>query len=183
MNSLVLLLLVLTLPVTVFAQSPQAQSYAPDLTITKHSWRKETTYQPTLTADPMRANDDQAALNRARRDNSSSNKVRVQEGTRPEQTTVPNTKPKPADPGGQERYVYRVTVKNSSPKTITNVVWSYGQVPFETRVKIGAGKSTELVGKSTKLPTFVIDAANASEEVVIRRIEYEDGSSWERPDK
>ena len=182
MNSLALLLLVLTLPVNIFAQSPQTQSDPPDLTIIKHSWRKETVYQPILTADPMRANDDQAALNRARRDNSSSNKVRVQEGTRPEQTTVPNTKPKPSDPGGQDRYVYRVTVKNSGTKTITNVVWNYGQIPFETQVKIGTGKSTELIGKSSKLPTFVIDATNAAEEVVIRRIQYEDGSFWERPD-
>ena len=184
MKGAVLLLLVLILSIDVFAQSPPAQSDAPDLTVVKKSWKKENYYRPVLTADPMRANDDQAELNRARRDNSSSNKVRVQEGTRPEQTTVPKTKPKPADSHAYDRFTYRVTVKNSGPKTITSVNWNYGKHSFQSRVKIRPGKSTELVGMTTKPPSSVIDAEDAqlSEEVIIRRIQYEDGSFWERPD-
>lgn len=178
-----LLLLVLLLSVDVFAQTPKAQSDSPDLTVIKKSWRKESYYVPALSADPLRANDDQAKLNRARRDNSSSNKVRVQEGNTPEQTTVPKTKPAESD-GAHVRFTYRVTVKNSSAKTITGVAWNYGKHSFQSRVKIRTGKSTELVGMTNKPPSSVIDAGDAqlSEEVVIRRIQYEDGSFWERPD-
>ena len=185
MKGSALLVLVLILSVDVFAQSPKAQSDAPDLTVIKKSWRKESYYIPALSADPFRANDEQAQLNRARRDNSSSNRVRVQEGNTPEQTTVPKTKPKPAgSEGAYVRFTYRVTVKNSSAKTITNVAWNYGTHSFQSQVKIRTGKSTELVGMTNKPPSSVVDAGDAqlAEEVVIHRIQYEDGSFWERPD-
>ena len=184
MKGAALLLLVLMLCADVPAQSSQAQSDAPDLLIIKKSWRKEPIFKPSLTADPFRVNDEQAELQRARKTDSASNKVRVKEGTRPEQTTQ-KSKPMPTQSAGpQDQYVYRVTVKNTGAKTITGVVWNYGQNSFENRIKISTGKSTELVGKSSKLPTFVINATEEqlTEEVVIRRIQYEDGSFWQRPD-
>jgi hypothetical protein len=63
-----------------------------------------------------------------------------------------------------------------------------GQHSFQHHVKIRAGKSIELTGQSQRPPTSVIDATKAkkgdshmSEEVIIRRIEYDDGSFWQRP--
>lgn len=184
MKGFALLLLVLTLPVDVFAQSPQGQSDAPDLTVIKKSWQKERYYLPALTRDPFRANDEAAASQRAQKDNAVSNSVRVKEGTRPERAGQ-TTKPVPPDSqNAYDRFTYRVTVKNSGAKTITRVEWNYGKHSFQSRVKIRTGKSTELVGMNKKPPSSVLDAEDSqlAEEVVIRRIEYEDGSFWQRPD-
>lgn len=193
-----LLLLVFLLLIDVSAQSPEAQLDAPDLTVTKKDWRKEV-YHPALMSDPFSANDEQAQLQRAQKDNSIRNKTRVREGNTP-QPPVQNNKPIPIESDGpQTRFVYRVTVKNSGKKTITGLVWEYvffdsdkgeliGKHSFYNRVKIRADKSMEMVGLTNKPPTTVIDATKAkkgdahlSEEVIIRRIDYEDGSYWQRP--
>lgn len=193
-----LLLLVFMLLVDVSAQSSQAQLDAPDLAITKKVWRKEI-HHPALTSDPFRANDEQAELQRVARDNAIRNSTRVREGNTP-QPNAKIAKPIPTESDGPSvRFVYRVTVKNSGAKTITALVWDYvfydsdkaellGQHSFHHRVKIRTGKSTELIGLSSKPPTAVIDASKAkkgeaplSEAVVIHRIEYEDGSFWQRP--
>lgn len=193
-----LLLLVFIQLVDVSAQLPAAQLDAPDITVTKKNWRKEI-HHPALTADPFRSNDEQAELQRAQKENSIRNSTRVREGNTP-LPTVRNSRPMPTEAEGPTaRFVYRVTVKNSATKTITGLAWDYlffdsdkgeqvGQHSFQQRVKIRTGKSIELIGLSTKPPSSVIDATKAkkgevqlSEEVVIRRIEYEDGSVWQRP--
>jgi hypothetical protein len=198
MKSPALLLLGFVLLVDISAKCLQAQQEAPNLTVTKKNWRKEI-YHPALTSDPFRANDEQAELQRAQRDNSIRNSVRVREGNTP-LPAVQNSKPMPTEAEGPTtRFVYRATVKNLSTKTITGLEWDYlffdsekaeqvGQHSFRQRVKIRTGKSTELIGRSNKPPSSVIDATKAkkrdahlSEEVVIRRIEYEDGSVWQRP--
>lgn len=195
-----LLALGLVLLVDVSAQSSQAPPDAPDLTVTKKIWRKEI-YNPALTADPFRANDEQAELQRAQRDNNIRNSVRVREGNTPlPAPAARNPKPMPTESEAPRvLFVYRVTVKNSGTKTITGLVWDYlffdseraeqvGQHSFLHRVKIRTGKSIELIGESTRPPTSVINAtkvkkgeAQLTEEVIIRRIEYEDGSVWQRP--
>lgn len=193
-----LLLLVFLLLVDVSAQSSQAQPDAPDLAVTKKNWRREI-HHPALTSDPFRSNDEQAELQRAQKDNAIRNSVRVREGNTP-LPTVRNSKPMPTESEAPRAwFVYRVTVKNSGTKTITGLEWDYlffdsdkaeqvGQHSFRHRVKIRTGKSTELIGQSTRPPSLVINATKAkkgdaqlSEEVVIRRIEYEDGSVWQRP--
>ena len=193
-----LLLLLFILLVDVSAQSSSQALEAPDLTVTKRIWRKEI-HHPALTADPFRSNDEQAELQRVQKDNSIRNSTRVREGNTP-QPVVRNTKPMPTESDGpQVWFVYRVTVKNSGTKTITALEWDYlffdsekaervGQHSFRHRIKIRTGKSTELIGQSNKPPSSVIDATKAkngdaqlSEEVIIRRIEYEDGSVWQRP--
>lgn len=198
MKTSALLLLVVILSVAVSKQSSPRYSDAPELTVTKKMWRKEI-YHPALTSDPFRANDEQAELQRAQKDNSTRNSVRVREGNTP-LPAVQNSKPLPTEAEGPRTlFVYRATVKNLSTKTITSLDWDYlffdsekdeqvGQHSFRHRVKIRTGKSTELIGQSPKPPSPVIDATKAnnrdahlSEEVVIRRIEYEDGSFWQRP--
>ena len=197
MKGLALPLLLFIMWSDVSAQSPQV-SEAPDLTVTKKIWRKEI-YHPALAADPFRSNDEQAELRRAQRDNSIRNSTRVREGNTPQQV-VRNTEPMPTESDGpQVWFVYRITVKNSATKTITGLEWDYlffdseraeqvGQHSFRHRTKIRTGKSIELIGQSTKPPSSVIDATKAkngdaqlSEQVIIRRIEYEDGSVWQRP--
>lgn len=193
-----LLLLVFLLLVDVSAQSPTAESDPPDLTVTKKNWRKEI-HHPALTSDPFRPNDEQAELQRVQKDNSIRNSVRVREGNTPLPTARPST-PMPTEAEGPSaRFVYRVTVKNSGTKTITGLAWDYlffdsdkvqqiGQHSFRHRIKIRPGKTAELIGHSTRPPSSVIDASKTkkgevelSEEVIILRIEYEDGSVWQRP--
>ena len=193
-----LLVLFFLLLIDVSAQTSASQPQVPDLAVTKKNWRKEINH-PALTADPFEPNDEQAELQRAQKDNAVRNAARVREGTTP-QPTVRTTKPLPTEPDGpRARFVYRVTVKNTGTKTITGLAWDYlffdsskveqvGQHSFQQRVKIRPGKSAELIKYSNMPPTSVIDATKAkkgevelSEEVLIRRIEYEDGSVWERP--
>lgn len=198
MKSPALVVLGFLLLVDVSAQSSQAQPNAPELTVTKKFWRKEL-YHPALTSDPFRVNDEQMEMQRAQRDNNIRNSVRVREGTTPQPAqSVRNPKPMPTESEAPRMlFVYRVTVKNSGTKTITGLVWEYvffdperaeqvGQHSFLHRVKIRSGKSMELIGESVRPPTRVIDAnkkgeSRLTEEVVIRRIEYEDGSVWQRP--
>ena len=200
MKSPALLALGFLLLVDVSAQSSQAMPDAPDLTVTKKVWRKEL-YHPALTSDPFRVNDEQAEMQRAQRDNNIRNSVRVREGTTPQPAqSVRSPKPMPTESEAPRMlFVYRVTVKNSGTKTITGLVWDYvffdpdrgqqvGEHSFLHRVKIRTGKSIELIGESTRPPTSVIDATKAkkgeahlTEEIIIRRIEYEDGSFWQRP--
>lgn len=198
MKCLGLLLLVFLLLADSSAQSSAGQLDGPDLTVTKKNWRKEI-YHPALTEDPFRANDEQAEFQRAQKDNAVRNAVRVKEGTTPQQT-VRTARPMPTEPEGPTaRFVYRVTVKNTGTKTITGLAWDYlffdsdkveqiGQHSFAQRTKIRPGKTAELIKQSAMPPTSVIDATKAtkgevklSEEVVIQRIEYEDGSVWQRP--
>ena len=198
MKSPALVVLGFLLLVDVSAQSSQAQPNAPELTVTKKFWRKEL-YHPALTSDPFRVNDEQMEMQRAQRDNNIRNSVRVREGTTPQPAqSVRSPKPMPTESEAPRMlFVYRVTVKNSGTKTITGLVWEYvffdqeraeqvGQHSFLHRVKIRSGKSMELIGESVRPPTRVIDAnkkgeSRLTEEVVIRRIEYEDGSVWQRP--
>jgi len=193
-----LLLLVFLVLVDVSAQSSASQPDAPYLTIVKKNWRKEI-HHPALTSDPFRPNDEQAELQRTQRDNGVRNAVRVREGTTP-LPTVRASKPMQTEAEGPTaRFIYSVTVKNTGTKTITGLAWDYlffdsdkveqiGQHSFQQQVKIRPGKSTELIRQSAMPPTRVIDATKAgkgevkmSEEVFIRRIEYEDGSVWQRP--
>ncbi len=97
------------------------------------------------------------------------------------------------------RYTYRVRMKNTGSKTIARIEWDYfflnpdtlqeaGHRSFSHEVKIRPGKEVALSGQSSSPPIRVIDAtkpvqglnARYSEKIVIRRIEYADGSVWTR---
>ena len=193
-----LLLLIFLLWFDVSAQSYASQPEPPDLTVIKKNWRKEI-HHAALTADPFRSNDEQAELQRAQKDNAVRNAVRVKEGGTPLPTTRPTRSMTSEPEGPSVRFVYRVKVKNTGTKTITALAWDYlffdsekveqlGQHSFRQRVKIRPGKSIELIGQSAFPPTRVVDATKAHqprtelyEEVSIRMMEYEDGSTWQRP--
>jgi hypothetical protein len=97
-------------------------------------------------------------------------------------------------------YIYKAKVKNNGQKTVRGVIWEYifadrqtneavGRHYHRTRVRIRPGKSAELTGHSLSPPARVVNASNAegrpqtdyNEQVLVHRIEYEDGSSWQRP--
>jgi hypothetical protein len=97
-------------------------------------------------------------------------------------------------------FVYKTTVKNLSDKAIKSIDWDYvffdretetelGRREFTSEEKISPGKAKELTVTITKPPTQTISltALNTGERkslverVVIMRIDYADGTVWQRP--
>ena len=105
-----------------------------------------------------------------------------------------NTKPKSSD-----GYAYKIKVQNPGPKAIEIVFWEYqfqdsadaalfARRQFLCGVNIAASKSKDLEGFSLSGPSEVVNVktlANKSdnafkERVIINRVEYADGSIWQR---
>lgn len=97
-------------------------------------------------------------------------------------------------------FVYKTTVKNLSDKAIKSIDWDYvffdretetelGRREFTSEEKISPRKAKELTVTITKPPTQTISltALNTGERkslverVVIMRIDYTDGTVWQRP--
>lgn len=109
--------------------------------------------------------------------------------------------PARSDPGASSvHYVYEAKIKNTGVKTIRTIVWQYilfdpetelevGRHQFTGRVSLRAGKTANLVARSRTPPTRIVQAAKSSkgspdkhaDRVEINRIEYDDGSFWQRP--
>jgi hypothetical protein len=105
-----------------------------------------------------------------------------------------NTKPKAAD-----GFVYKIKVQNTAAKIVEIVFWEYqfqdpadasliARRQFLCGVNVPAGKSKDLEGLSLSGPSEVVNVntlANKSqnkEQVLINRVEYSDGSIWQRKD-
>lgn len=106
-----------------------------------------------------------------------------------------NSKPKPTD-----GFAYKIKVQNPGKKVVEIVFWEYqfhdpsdpslvARRQFLCGVNIGADKSKELEGFSLSGPGVVnvSTLANKSEnpfkeKVLINRVEYSDGSMWQRKD-
>jgi len=101
-------------------------------------------------------------------------------------------KPKPMD-----GYAYRIKVQNTIKKVVEIVFWEYqfrdpanpdvvARRQFLCGVNIPEGKSKELEGFSLSGPSDVVDVktldsgASFKESAVINRVEYSDGTIWQR---
>jgi hypothetical protein len=103
---------------------------------------------------------------------------------------------------GPPRYsfLYKLTVKNTGAKTIKTIDWDYvffdlgtqnevGRHQFTAEEKISPGKRKEFLVMFNKPPAKTIsayalnkgDKENLGEQVIMIRIEYTDGSVWQRP--
>ena len=97
-------------------------------------------------------------------------------------------------------FVYKATIKNAGNAAIKSIDWDYvfldrgtenevGRQQFTSEERIAAGKTKELIVKITKPPTKTISltALNDNERgsldgrVIVVRIDYADGTSWQRP--
>jgi hypothetical protein len=99
--------------------------------------------------------------------------------------------PKPMD-----GYAYRIKVQNAHTKAVEIVFWEYqfrdpanpdvvARRQFLCGVDIPAGKGKELEGFSLSGPSDVVDvktldSGGFKEDVVINRVEYSDGTIWQR---
>ncbi len=97
-------------------------------------------------------------------------------------------------------FIYKLTVQNGGVKPIRSIDWDYlffsssdsqsetGHLEFTSDEKVGPGKTKELVVKTRRPPAQAISvsALNKNEweglsgRVVVMRINYADGSSWQR---
>jgi hypothetical protein len=195
-----LLFLFLLGAAAVSAQTPATTTTTPpappDLVVLQKKWQ---TYvrNPALDEDPFSANDDFADAQRQQKINEIQNKIRGKGGEQIEPTPprIKKTKDTPP-PGVVTTYVYRARVKNTGAKTIRAIDWGYnfldpetqqelGRHFYTTKVKLRPGQDNELVGRSDKPQTSTINVKNAGkelgEQVVIYRVEYDDGSVWQPP--
>jgi len=114
-----------------------------------------------------------------------------------QRTVVPQPVRKPGR--AWVEYLYEVKVSNTGTKPIRAVVWEYvvsdpetrrelGNHLFLSKVEIAPGKSKKLTGLTESHPAQIVEAAKGekqpraqyAENVVIHRVEYADGTVWER---
>ncbi|HSS22715.1 MAG TPA: hypothetical protein VLL54_21765 [Pyrinomonadaceae bacterium] len=204
---LLLLVLFVALPTAAQTTSPAtrpdpvsaAESNAvPGISIDRISWRKEI-FIPALYEDPMIPNQEQSELVREQRAVRKENAARTKGGEAP--LAIPtrslSAQRKEIPPGRLVSYIYEAKIKNTGAKSIRAIAWEYqlfdpesevqvGRHEFVEATKIGPGKTATLAGYSTSLPTSILqaekgDSPKYSERVRITRIEYADGSFWQRP--
>jgi hypothetical protein len=198
MKFLFLFFLIVLSPQPAGAQDLPNSSEAPTVIVLQAKWRKDI-YIPALYDDPMRVNDEQADLARQQKLTVQQNAVRVQQGNNPQ--PLPVRLPSNNVPLGQEViYQYQAKIKNTGSKTISAIDWEYllfdpdteveiGHHRFRHTLKVRPNKTTKLTTISANPPTATLPAQKAadkaepkfSERVVITRIEYDDGSWWQRP--
>jgi hypothetical protein len=104
--------------------------------------------------------------------------------------------PAALDGATRNAFLYQATVKNTGIKRIRGIGWEYvflnpeDQVvvsvhPFFTSIEISAGKEKKLKAISLIPPTRVISISAVDEplieRIVIKKIEYSDGSIWQQP--
>ena len=202
MKTALLTLLFLCSASVAYSQSSAESTDAP-VAVLKHSWTKE---RINWEGDPFggpvenfeevrRRRVDERRVERARGSGNLGEAAKVEREMRAEQ--VLKAKP-PAAP----RYVfnYKVSIRNNSDKTIKSIDWDYvffsantqseaGRLEFASDEKIGPGKNKELNVMARKPPaqTISVYALDKREQqgldgqIVIVRVEYTDGSVWQRP--
>jgi hypothetical protein len=198
MRFLLLFVLVVLSPLPAAAQGSSQSTEAPNVTVIESTWRKDV-YIPALYDDPMRVNDEQAELAREQKITVQQNAVRIQQGNNPRPLPVHKPSGDNIPLGEKVIYQYQTKIKNTGSKTINAIEWEYllfdpdtevevGHHRFRHTIKVRPGKTATLTTLTGNPPTAVIPANKAadvepkySERVVISRIEYNDGSSWQRP--
>lgn len=193
-----LLLLALLLTGSAFAQTPAKTEDAPGVTVTRTSWHKDV-FIPALYDDPMQPNADQVELRREQKVIAKRMSQRGQAQAAPLPTRAVMTSGRDLPPGPSTNYTYEAKITNSGSKTILGIVWVHlffdpetdvevGRHRFGDDVKIRPGKTTTLVGLTASPPTSVVQVTVSGKElrlkyaerVVIDRLEYEDGTFWQR---
>ena len=183
------------------AQNSSNISTPPDTQILSKSWRREV-INTKLDADPFAANNQYRDRVFAQKQATEYN-AKKPDGQRAVQPKAPpSEKPSVEMPRGvSAMYTYQAKVKNRGDKTIKSIEWEYVFLDPETKeeisrfqcvskVKIGAGKSGDLIMSASTPPSNLIDARKTDkgqqqfiEQILISRIEYNDGSVWQRLQK
>lgn len=186
------------------AQTPRNSQDPPDVVVVKFSWNKERIgWQRDPFSPPVESNDemrirvrDERRIEDAKKSGSSVDVNRAEREARADAAIAARMRQK-APPG--YAYRYKVTVRNGSARTIKAVDWDYvffepgteveiGRHQFASEEKIRPGKNGELDMMILAPPTQTVSAEALSkgkgphfdERVVLMRIEYSDGTVWQR---
>ncbi|MDQ1639841.1 MAG: hypothetical protein QOF62_3180 [Pyrinomonadaceae bacterium] len=191
-------ILMLSLIGVAMAQAPTFPAAAPNIEVVENGWRK-VIRNPALDDDPLRAGRETIEYEQAKRDAVRVNQVLRDLGRDP---IPPPTRSSSGIRMGNSSvtYIYEAKIRNTGTKTVRTVVWQYamfdtdkheevGRTSCTSKVNLHPGKTVDLVGTSSQSPIGVIDVSKSGKEikgayterVVINRIEYDDGSSWQRP--
>ena len=206
MKTLLLCLLFLCTGASARAQSPAAAEPPqgmPGVEVVKFNWSKE---RLNWEGDPFggtienfddvrRRMADQRRMERARGTGNLGEALKVEREQRAEQIIKHRPPPPP-----RYAFLYKLSIKNSGPKTIKEIDWDYifsdaatGQEldrrQFTGVEKISPGKSKELSFLVTTPPTRTISVQSLNkkereglnERVVIVRVLYDDGTVWQQP--
>ena len=179
------------------AQNPSTATLEPDIVVLQKNWHVYVR-NPALDDDPFSANAEFTDNQRAQRINDIQNSIRARGGESREPPPPRASKIVRSPSKELETYVYRAKIKNAGLKTIRVVDWEYvfvdpdtqqelGRHRFLNKVKIQPGKNSEPVGRSPSPQTSILNVNSAdkqpSEQVLINRVEYDDGSVWQNPIK
>lgn len=200
----VLLTLTPLLACAAAAQTPKATPTEPHgVTVIGGRWDREV-YNPALLDDPLDISTDAAQLLRERREVSRINATRNERGGRaplppPAEPSIKTVRRSSGPAFATNIYLYQIRVSNGGTKKIRSIVWDYvlfdrdtlretGRNRFESKVDIGVGKTKDLFGSSKLPPATVVDVSKSdkvergqyAEAVEIERVEYSDGTFWER---
>ncbi len=195
LSFLTFLVMLLAAP-AVYAQTPIEP--APSLEVLDVKWTR-VERNPRLDEDPFAIIERQRSLQKAQeealRDNDALRKADLPLVRVPTSASPPSRKDSgPRTP--RVTYVYRVTVRNTGTKAIRKLDWYYesydattkqfvGRRDYQTRTKILPGQTKKLTAQSASPPVYTVNAAQTDSDqpanrVVIHRIEYSDGSIWNR---
>lgn len=202
-RSLFLVVLMLAFVAGANAQAT-VNSLDPQVTVVKHSWSKE---RISWEGDPFggpvenfedvrRRSVDNRRVERARGSGNVGEAAKIEREMRAEQV-IKARPPKPP----RYAFLYRASVRNISAKTIKEMDWDYifldavtgeelGRREFTSVESIAPGKTRELIfslGKppAQRISVYSLDRKERDglvEKIVIGRIQYSDGTSWQRPD-
>jgi hypothetical protein len=193
MKTFVLLISVLFAATVAGSQVPAAPQAPGSLQVVKYSWAKD---RINWQGDPFRSTAENVFNARSR----VNQERRTGTGTALEQRQNRDQNADKNKPPAPPRYVfsYKLTVLNTGPKAIKEIDWDYlfkdaatgeelGRRAFTSMEKIGPGKRKELSVLLTSPPTQRISVKSIGqnehdgmvEQVIIVRILYEDGTTWQ----
>lgn len=183
------------------AQTAADPSEPPGLIVLEKKWDLEIR-NPSLERNPMQAVSERAEEDAARRAVERSNEQKRAQGMPESELPTKPLRRETGPSGPTATYIYEVKVRNNGKKEIRAVTWEYvffspdtgqevGRRRFESRVRIGKGKTRNLVMKSALPPTGTIDAGKPVgrsperylEKIVIISVEYADDTRWQTPDE
>jgi hypothetical protein len=178
----------------VFAQQPASSSGAPDITVISKAWRSKraTRRHPRAKTDPPKVN----LLENEIKD-IQQNKERAEKGLPLERTANLPTPNYGVGTAKYNLYIYEATMKNTGNKKIRSVTWDYvffepetkrelGRRKFVSKVNIRPDEEKKITEYSESPPAYIVGAAvvvndpsdQYVDELIIRSIEYADGSVW-----
>ena len=200
----ILLLLSLLLSLLVSSQTPIVVTDASPLTVGNFKWSRA---RRNVETAPVEGNAPARAMIPQNRNFARNSRVNDPQGVRDPnadtldgrsealEKSVAESRSRKTQP--IDGFVYHIKVQNPTTKVIEIVFWEYqfhdpanpdlvARRQFLCGVNIPAGKGKDLEGFSISGPSDVIDVktlnagSNFKEHVLINRVEYSDGSIWQR---